>query len=288
MRRELVMLSLLAACVESVGDADSTIEVSRVIAVQSVPAESAPGESVHLRAIVAAPPDTPRAELAWSLCTTPRAPVDNTAVSPSCATTREQPIDGGSLELDFTIPPDACRVFGSETPAASAPNAPDGTGGYYQPLRVALGDRTTVVRQRLRCALPGAPIDVARTFAQDYQPNQAPVVGAVRAFVDGVEHPTDALPHTLRVELRIELGVAEPYLWYESRRGELRTVREQQTTSWFTTAGRITPERAEIVGTQASAIWHVPSDTDSALLWMIARDDRGASTATVVTASFAR
>ncbi|HEY6880949.1 MAG TPA: hypothetical protein VI299_23150 [Polyangiales bacterium] len=288
MRRELWILALLAACVDETRDDESTLEAPRVVAVESVPAESAPGESVHLRAIVAAPPGSARAALAWSLCTTPRAPVDNTAVSPACATTRERPLEGDALELDLTIPPDACRVFGSETPAGSAPNAADGTGGYYQPVRVALGEHITVVRQRLRCALAGAPIEVAQAFARDYQPNRAPAIGAVHAWIAGVEYPLDALPHAPQVELRVELAEAEAYLRYDEREVQLRTERERQTASWFTNAGRVSPARSELAGTVASATWQVPSDVESALVWLIVQDDRGASTTTTVAASFVR
>jgi hypothetical protein len=267
MRREWLLL--LAGCVDGAASSagvGSTVEAPRILTVLSDPAEGAPGDMVRLEAIVAG-----AATVSWSMCSTPRAAVDNTAVSPTCARTAEGPSLGDTLALVTRIPADACRSFGSETPAGTMPNAPDATGGYYQPVRVALGAELTVARLRIQCQLAAAPIDVVREFNTRYVRNVAPVI-LESAYLDGT--------------LRVELTPPESYLRYDATRGRLETALEQQTVSWFVSAGEVVPQLSDVHGTVAEAVWTAPSDAEDAQLWIIARDDRGATTALSRTLQF--
>jgi hypothetical protein len=258
---------LLAGCVEPTTASDSTVDQARVITVLSEPSEGAPGANVHLRAIVAAPPGVALPELSWSVCTTPRGPTDNTAASPACAERAERPLGLGAPDVDTTIPLDACKTFGSETPAGTTPNAPDSTGGYYQPYRVAIAGQITVFRLRIRCALPAAPIDVTRQFTERYRPNDPPGIANVTAVIGAAEYELRALPWASEILLRAELSPPESYLLYEPGSAALTTASEQQTSSWFASVGFVT-----------DATWHVPANAQAAQLWLVARDDRGAST----------
>ena len=63
-------MGVSTGCVPTFDDNLSTVSETKVLAVQSEPAEAAPGESVHLSALVATPDvhgGTPK--LTWGLCT---------------------------------------------------------------------------------------------------------------------------------------------------------------------------------------------------------------------------
>lgn len=275
--RRSAWLVLLTGCIDggtSSSSVGSTLDGPRILAVISEPAESKPGAQVHLQAVVTgAAGDLP----SWALCTTPRRPLDNAAVAPACAGHAEQPLDVRALMLDVRIPDDACSVFGSETPAGSTPNPPDATGGYYQPLRVELGGETAVARVRIECQLAAAPIDAVQAFRARYPSNQAPTLDALRVALDGREVDLTRVPPGRQLSLQVELSAPETYPRYDPSRGLLEDVREQQTVSWFVSAGRVTPELSEALASPVEATWTLPLDVDAAQLWVVGRDDRGAS-----------
>ncbi len=265
MRRELCLM-ILAGCIDggvSSAGAGSTLDVPRILTVTTDPPEAAPGALVRLEAVIA--PDT-EALPSWSMCTTARTPIDNTAVSPECASVAQAPL-GDGVAIDARIPSDACRNFGSETPAGSTPNPPDATGGYYQPVRVALGDEVTVARLRIQCRLAAAPIDSVRGFDMRYVRNDPPQLGSLETLVDGRS-----------LALRIGISAPETYVRYDTTRGVLQDQTETQTVSWFVSSGHVSPELSLVNGTFAEAVWTPAAESTSADLWIIARDDRGATT----------
>lgn len=278
MRSKLVLL-LLCGCVEGDAGSESTIGAPRLIGVLSEPAEAIPGQNVRFTAVIAG---GDASGLSWSFCSTPRGAIDNTSASPACATTSERAIPGDGLTVNAIVPGDACLVFGSQTPAGSATNPADASGGYYQPVRVAFGEQVWVARQRIRCALPAAPIDVAREFALNYRLNQPPAPLALHASVNGTEVPLDALPHADEVQLRLEYLPGELYLLYRQDSAELRTEVERQTVTWFVSAGSISPTHSSEFGT-----WRVPNGPGSAQVWAVLRDERGASSVLSSTLTFA-
>jgi hypothetical protein len=269
MRSKLTLFLALSACVEVDEGSESTVDAPRLIAVLSEPAEATPGQNVRFTAVIVG---GDASALSWAFCTTPRSAVDNTSASPACATTLERAIVGDGPVVDAVVPGDACRVFGSETPAGRASNAADASGGYYQPVRVAFGTQVWVARQRIRCALPAAPLDTVREFAQNYRLNQPPVPTALHASLNGVEVPLDALPRVHELQLRLDCLPGELYLHYQQGSAALRSEVERQSVAWFVSAGSISPAHALGLGT-----WQVPEGVNSAQIWPVLRDERGAS-----------
>src|SRR5262249_27908122 len=118
------------------------------------------------------------------------------------------------LEIQATIPIDACSVFGP-TPPAPLPGQPpirphdaDVTGGYYQPIRaVAELDGAPlspgIGLTRITCDLPNASLDVVIDFRARYHPNRNPTLAGVTARgADLVPDTPTALPPRTPVALR--------------------------------------------------------------------------------------
>lgn len=258
----------LSACAREDATNEARVSGPRILAVLADPAEAAPGEQVHYRALLVAA-DGPHTgtRVRWSLCQTPRAQRENGSVSAACADRDEQPLETHELELDAIIPRDACARFGSETALGQRPLDPDHTGGYYQPLRLSVDDLpSTIVRQRITCPLSNAPIDVAQRFNQRYTPNQAPAIAALRIFLGDEELSADALPAHAKVRLELTLAqeAREIYPLYDALHGRLGTAREQLDVRWYTTSGELSSDN-ELSTPGAGAFW----------LWLVVRDDRG-------------
>jgi hypothetical protein len=285
------LASLSADCVTSGDGSDSLVDRPRILDVVSTPAELAPGEPLHLLAVVASPDGPLTPALRWSFCSTPRAPSDNTAVSASCAGRVELPFGSGEPELDSVVPRDACARFGSETPAGRAGIRADLTGGYYQPVRVALGDEISVARVRIRCALPSAPIAAARSYATDYRNNVAPSIAAVRGSWAGAEVDLAALPRTGEVVLRIEAapGAHESFLVYDVHSGALSSQLERLSATWFVSHGSFVATTTELAADSADNTWRADPDAASDVwVWIVLRDDRGGSSVLTRTLHFSR
>ena len=276
-----LLLLCVGACVELEPASDTTVDRPRIVAVIATPAEVAPSASVHYRAVIAAPDMTPVPSLQWSFCTTPRGPSDNAAAAPACATNVERAIASTQLEIDVPVPGDACMRFGSETPSGRAPNRADGTGGYYQPLRIELaGGGVTLFRQRIACALPNAPLSVARDYAQRYVPNTAPRIQAIRVLAGGVTLDANAVPQlrALTVELEVADDARESYLLFDPHTGELTTKQEELSAAWFTSAGVFDEAMTSIPATSVQNQLRRPGTGVVAQVWIVLRDDRGGST----------
>lgn len=276
--RGLLLAPLLYGCIEPALDSDSTLTSARILTVIATPAEATPGATVRYRAIVASAAGELRPPLSWSFCTTPRAPADNAAASPDCVLNAERLQLGDTTEVTLTVPSDACSRFGSETPTTQAPNDSDESGGYYQPLRVALdAQNLAIVRQRIRCALPNAPIATAREYLERYVPNVAPAVASLRAYVEGREVPLDALPDSGELTLAAELaeGAQELYLSYDKHSGILTMREEVLTASWYVSAGALQHQDDTVTHHQLSATMSLPEGGLPFSVWLIVRDDRG-------------
>jgi hypothetical protein len=275
----LSMLAVLAcACVASERGSDSTVDHARIIAVIATPPESVPSASVHYRAVIAAPDGTPAPTLSWSYCRTPRSAGDNTAASPACATTEERALMSTQLAIDAPVPSDACTIFGSETPSGHTSARADATGGYYQPLRVALaGGEAAVVRQRIACALPNAPLSAARDYAQHYVPNTAPSIQGMRVLADGGELDLGRLPQreVLTIELALSVDARQKYLFYDPQTGGLTIKEEQLSATWFTTDGVFDDAITQVSETTARNQLRRAGMGAVAELWIVVRDDRG-------------
>lgn len=268
----------LAACVEGETRSDSTIDRPRIVAVIADPPEASPGTPVRFQAVVATPTGPADPLLTWSFCSTVRSASDNTAAAPACILNAEQPLPGEGTGIDAVIPIDACMRFGSETASGRVPNAVDATGGYYQPLRVLLPPYdATLVRQRIRCALPNAPLTAARDYNRDYKPNQAPRIAAIRAFSRNGEASLSALPATADLTFQIEpdASARESYLRYDPRAGTLTTAVERLSTTWYVTTGAFEHATLDVTSGPTQNTWHSDDLQTAAWLWVVLRDDRG-------------
>ncbi|HTA92962.1 MAG TPA: hypothetical protein VK745_25465 [Polyangiaceae bacterium] len=201
-----VSSGLLIGCVPTFADDLSTVTAPRVLAIQSSPAEAAPGASVTLNALVAAP-DGAMATLDWGLCTARKPLTELGPVNPDCLLPPGSDPDAGTLlgdgaSLNATLPADGCQIFGPIRPPAVAGQAqgrpvdPDVTGGYYQPITANLRatNQVTLGAVRLTCPLTDATPAQLEAFDALYRPNQNPdfsalnleqAGGAVTAIVDG-------------------------------------------------------------------------------------------------------
>lgn len=275
----LACTCLLTSCIDADESSPSRVDRPRILAVLATPAEATPGAAVQYRALVASPAGPVTPGLSWSFCLSARPATENGAAAHACVATQERPVADGQVEVHASMPSDACMLFGSETPSGRAPHRADASGGYYQPVRVALGpDEVAIFRHRIRCALPNAPLASAREYAQRYVPNVAPRIARIRAFVAGLEHPLDALPRVDELTLRLELepDSFESYLLYDAHDNALVDKPEVLSVSWFVSAGELRDFWTTNVGAQVDNRWRGPPE--DAWLWLVARDDRGAST----------
>jgi hypothetical protein len=159
-------LTVAVACVPELPVQTWRIDAPQVLAVAAVPAEVAPGTTVQLRALLASPPDQAQPDLSWHLCLQRKRDDELGPVSMAClgALTTEHVALGVGEAVTLTVPMDACSRFGPEPPLqqpgqpAGRPVPPDGTGGYWLPLRLALGQGGTpsLAQVRLRCGVAGA------------------------------------------------------------------------------------------------------------------------------------
>lgn len=157
----------LLACEPTFDDRSSEILDRRVLGVQITPAQAKPGQDVTLSALVVEPSGTLRDfSLSWAFCNAPKPVAETNDVNSACLafsgeqfeTLESGPVASGKL------PKDACRYFGPDVPPSKAgedagrPTDPDGTGSFYQPVRVIApnGDApiVAVAQAGLVCGLP--------------------------------------------------------------------------------------------------------------------------------------
>jgi hypothetical protein len=203
-----------ASCVPRFDDQLSVVSEPRLLAVQSEPAEAAPGEPVTLRALVATPTAT-RAPptLSWGLCTARKPLTELGPVNPVClqrpAPALRDSITplGSGTSVSATLPMDACRLFGPSLPEAmngqpaGRPVDPDPTGGFYQPVSVTLLDSnvTSLGDVRIFCPPSGLDQDQAGDFGANYRRNENPVLsGVVRIDAAGASIPVPDEPDALQ------------------------------------------------------------------------------------------
>jgi hypothetical protein len=244
---------------------------ARVLAITSEPAVGKPGDTVTLSAVVASPDGPVAAMPTWALCTAPKPPTEDNAVSTACLGDDQVTPLGTAPTATAAIPMDACILFGPDVPGAGfRPRAPDATGGFYQPVRADAGDAGTAFGfARITCNLGSAPGDVAHAYQTMYVANANPVLAPL--VVPAATAHTD-------VTITAIWNDPETYLYYDPQSQTLITRRESMRVSWFTTGGEIAVD-ASLVGeddpaTSVSTTWHVPG-SGTYTLWAVLRDSRG-------------
>jgi hypothetical protein len=279
----LVVVAL--GCQPDLGDPASLITGPRILAVRGDPPESLPGASVSYRPLFVSQKGTmTNAAPEWAFCTSPKPLTENGVVSTACLGSGVQTIGGPLAAVTADTPQDACSLFGPDTPpGAFRPRDPDATGGFYQPLRVELGNLTAFQLERITCDLPDAPVAVATEFAQRYQPNKNPTLAPLLGLANGRAIALDQVPAGSEVTLRTGWGSsdAESYLMFDPDTLTLVERREAMRVSWFVTAGSLADEitgRAEgDLATTTETTWLAPSTPGVAHLWLVLRDSRGGS-----------
>jgi hypothetical protein len=272
----LATLSASAACRETSGERASLIDQPRILALVGEPAEVAPGGSVRFTVLAVdatGPQSSADVELAY--CTSPKPLADNRGASPACAERAESSAPIGSL------PSDACSRFGPVVPAGVRPPDPDVTGGYYQPVHVALGASLAVGLERVRCPLTNAPFDVTRDFGARYVVNQNPELTPLAITRDALPQQSAALPRDQDLTLHVgwTRESREDYVVYDPVAVKLVEHTESLRVSWFVTAGELAfdqtgrGERDPELHTENT--WHTPAGAAHVFLWLVLRDARG-------------
>jgi hypothetical protein len=313
-RAILVAALAVGACVPTLPDDTSLIDAPRLIAVRAEPAEAAPGAPVTLRGLWANPDGVSgNAPLDWAFCTARKPFTEPGNVDPGCLVDASPDLIaiGGGATANGALPADGCRLFGPDRPTpiagepAGRPADPDGTGGYYQPVRVRVEGAPVefaLAQVRIRCGLPTATPDQAAAYALRARPNTNPAIAGVAILGEGGPEaltPLEADPSAVAVVaagapivLRAAWPTcgadeqacagAEAYVWFDPDARALVTRREAMRVSWFATAGAwdvARTGRAEAEADQPSAdnTWTAPASGE-AVLWIVVRDDRGGAT----------
>lgn len=277
------LFAIAAGCVPDLGDPESLVTDTRILAVRGDPAEGMPGATVTYTSLVAAPGGSVKnPALDWAFCASPRPLTDDDAVSTACLGDGVVPIGGPSQAITAATPLDACSLFGPDTPPGNfRPTDPDDTGGFYQPVRADLGALVAFRLERVTCDLPDAPVAAAIAFAKTYQPNHNPTLTKLAASVGQAEVALDALPAGTSVQLGTGWGAgdAETYVMFDPGTMTLVERREALRVSWFVTAGtladEVTGSAEDDPAITTTTTWLTPATPGVVHLWLVLRDSRG-------------
>lgn len=278
--RALLPLSLaLSACVPDLGERDSLISTTTILAVRVEPPEAPPGAAVRYDVLIATPDGpVPAPAARWAHCATAKLLTENGGISAACLRDEGARVIGEGASVATTLPTDACNVFGPNVTAQDLrPRDPDVTGGYYQPVRVGFADRLAFGMARLRCGLAGAPADIAADYQARYTPNQNPILEPVTLT------PSAPVTRGARLTLRASWpsSAAERYVVYDLASRALRPYRESMRVSWFATAGSFDADRSGRAGEEEALFtengWTAPPLPGTVHLFVVLRDDRGGS-----------
>lgn len=273
-----LLLILAVACEPDLGQRESLITRMRVLAVRGDPPEAKKDVVVRYSMLLATPEGAITTNAAWSYCRAPKFLTENGAVTARC-TQEDGPLQplGVGPSVEAAIPSDVCAIFGPEIASDDLrPRDPDVTGGYYQPVRVALpGTDVAFGLQRVYCGLGNAGNRDVADYTARYKPNENPVLG--RFTIDGIE--TDAVSAGARVRLRQEWPVTESFLVYDLAAQRMVERRESMRLSWFTTAGVLDRDRTgrseEELETFTENDFTAPTATGPVSLFVVLRDARG-------------
>jgi hypothetical protein len=299
-------LVVLAACRPALDEDLSHVDGPRILAVQAVPPEAKPGDTVRLRALYTdGTTGAPQTPLGWAFCVARRALAEPTALSGACIAGTDGALVplGVAPEVSGVMPADACRLFGPDRPLGKAGEPagraadPDATGGYYQPGLVrAPGTGDGIFEVRIRCGLAGATQADVASFERSYHDNVNPELGDVVVTRNGVDEPvadgaeiTAAPGEVLRVRASwpactgdAPCGGAETYPAFDAASRTIVTRREAMRVSWLATRGHFADVRSgRDESDQANDVettWTAPASgggATPAALWIVLRDARG-------------
>ena len=285
-----------ASCKPDFGERESLVDRTQVLAVRIDPPEAKPGDTVTTSLLVVSPDgpiDAPPAS--WGFCETAKLLTENGSVSAACLGAGNVPIADVRGGVTAALPMSGCLVFGPETQSAEVrPRDPDVTGGFFQPIRVRVGDSVTAFGfARLACDLAQAPADVAAQFRAQYKLNLNPTLLPLEAHLEGATEPValDAVPRGARIVFRASWRRedAETYALYDVQNQVVATRRESMRVSWYTTAGSYAEDRTGRTETEPETFtentWTAPADARVSHLSFVLRDSRGGMAFTTMTLS---
>lgn len=277
-------LALAWGCVPTVEEDPSLALDGQILALQFQPAEAKPTATSSATALVA---HASSKDVSFNLCKARKALSELGPVAPECFDTKGDSIQrlGKGDSVAFTVPKDACRLFGPQRPPAEGgqppgrPVDPDATGGYYQPI-VARLDDAVLGNLRLDCGLPGGSQEQIAEYNQTHVPNQNPVAESVQVRIDNGKWqplPDDGrlrVPRNASVTIRSRWSAPERYMLLSSD-GELTKPREQYLASFFSSVGGFVEHRASVDKSTVDAEWDAPSESGQVTFWLVVRDGRG-------------
>jgi hypothetical protein len=307
----LMLMAAMSACIPNLEVDDALVSKPEVVAVQSIPAEAAPGSAVQLTALYVTPQGAvTQAPIAWDLCAAPKPLSDPGPIAAACFGT--DPSSVASLGMGLSVPAevssDACSLFGPDAPIAQPgqpagrPADPDVTGGYYQPLVLHAGVATAGAI-RIRCGVAGATQALSAAFVKAYAPNTNPSItslvlgplgfesavppassssGTVATVAAGSQnHVVVSWPDCL--SSTGDCGGSEPYVVFDSAEQQIVPHREALHLSWYATGGHFSSARGGVTEAEAATTteadnqWQAPSTPEMVTIWVVLVDDRGGS-----------
>ncbi len=192
-------------CEPTFADRSSEILDRRVLAVRVTPAQARPDQDVKLSALVVEPSGSLRdVPLRWSFCNAAKPVAETNDVSAACLELSGDQFQdlGRGISAAGKLPKDACRQFGPDVPqrmagqAPGRPTDPDGTGGFYQPVRVIAPNGSSppilaLAQAGILCGQPSLTGEQLNDYQKRARSNEHPLLANV--LVDG----DDASPLTL-------------------------------------------------------------------------------------------
>jgi hypothetical protein len=298
------------ACAPTFDDETAIVTTPRLLAVRSVPAEAAMGDSFAMTALYVGPTGPANAaSLDWAECLLQTPTNQPGPVNPACfvATSSALVALGNGSSASADVPQTACELFGPDAPPpgpgqpSPRPAAPDATGGFYLPVRIETApDAWSVAAERITCAPSGVAQDVFTAFTTGYIPNENPAVASLSGVASGGRGPVllsadgvGGSAFVARPGQSLSLTAAwaacpsspgrcsgaETYLTIDPAEHTLVTQRESMVASWYATAGAFSVDRSgraqDDPATTAANEWMAPSTAGPVHLWIVLRDARG-------------
>jgi hypothetical protein len=286
-------LIVLIGCQPSLDDRISLVAEPRILAVRTDPAEAAPGQHVTFDALVVdAAGEALSAPIAWGLCTDRKPLAELAPFSDRCRHGETIAPIGVGPAATANVPADVCRRFGPEVPPSTTEGRPldaDGTGGFYQPVRlaVAIGGVDVVALDRLRiaCGASRVSAETLALFRERYRMNVNPDVAELGVVRNGgiAERPIVAPGERVTIRARwaacaeAECAGREPYVLVDPVTSTLASRVETMLVSWYAAAGKFDVDRADSRGETSDNAWTAPMQEGTVPMHVVLRDDRGGS-----------
>lgn len=277
-------------CVPSVDEDPSLTHDGQVLGLQFLPAEAAPKDPSSVTALVASTEGS-AGSVRFDLCLARKALSDLGPVSPECINPKpdsESVVDLGRGEaVAFTVPADACRLFGPQRPSAEPgqppgrPVDPDATGGFYQPV-IAHADDAVLGGLRLDCGLPGGSQAQVAEYNKQYTANVNPELTSLEVRVGSgawsAVAPEDeplAVARGKSLTFRSKWSKPESYLVLDSESRTLDSVDEVYLATFFSSAGGLAEHRKLLDSKHSVTTTWQATTRGAVTFWIVVRDGRG-------------